>query len=602
MNLRGLPDFQRPIRGDGLTIFYPYEGDGHFVLAPDLLTVAERQDGRPDFCLELVRGKDTYGRLELRLRPSFGLGRGLALLRSRYPGAMLDSAVLSTGFLRFHFDAAVGDSLQNLSRPLPLALNSLGVSRFVVTLSQDNALMLKSGLQDDAFAIGAAAELEMLGVAPRVPVRVGFDPARLLGEIRDLCDPKSGIANEELTDFFRREPRSLPLEILGELDAPARDDFAEAMTDRMRTRFGTFSPSPKPIPTPYFTVASPETIGSGKFEWNLAEPVSATRTQILALHPLEAVHKLVKAEGLANVFREVTVSPLPAGTFTVDAMANVFTERPNVLSLGVKLQVPPRLPLRSQAVTVSAELKPPHDTASIVLRLSPLDKLEYTYSTYAVVSSRSGIEQREGKPTPHSGERLDLSLDDFPIRFIPVEASAELLELSTIHGVCRWTSLGALTEQEFDLDFDRSMLAMAFPRDAGNPTFDIKLRARTGGKELILGPVPADGLRLDVFSFREYGPHKVDIECVFGDSQAICILELLPEGKPETNDQISVLGFTRELPKKEWTWLAESPFCPGYRYRLRRSAGSPAATWSEVQSPFESLRISAVAGTAGGVR
>jgi hypothetical protein len=319
-----------------------------------------------------------------------------------------------------------------------------------------------------------------------------------------------------------------------------------------------------------------------------------------ALHPLEAVHELVKSEGIANIFRETTVPALPTGTFTVDVMANLYTERPNVVSLGVKLRVPPHPPVRAQAVTASAQLKPPADNATILLRLSPLEKLEYTYSTFAVVSSTNGIEQREGPQVQHSGERLDLSFDDFPIRFIPIEAAAGLLEIAVIHGICRWTSAGIPSEQRFDLSMERPMFALAVPSDAEGATLEIEATDRGNNKSLNLGPLAATSLRLDLFSFCEYGPHKVDIECVFGDVQSTYILELLPDGKPETGDEVKVLGFTHDQPKKEWTWFAESPFSAGYRYRRRRGAGEPAGRWSELQSPFEPLKISAAAPATGG--
>src|SRR5712691_1000803 len=75
MILQGLPDFQQPVQGDGLQIFYPFEGRGNFVLIPDRLAIAERKDGRPDFMLELVRGKDLYGVLDFRLRPRYRIDR-----------------------------------------------------------------------------------------------------------------------------------------------------------------------------------------------------------------------------------------------------------------------------------------------------------------------------------------------------------------------------------------------------------------------------------------------------------------------------------------------------------------------------------------------
>src|SRR5262245_32863400 len=100
MSLQGLPDFQQPIREGVLQIFHPYEGRGNFALAPDRLAIAERDDGRPDFKLELVRGKTVYGMLDFRLQPGFRVEEALTLLRARYPEARLTRAVFASGFLR----------------------------------------------------------------------------------------------------------------------------------------------------------------------------------------------------------------------------------------------------------------------------------------------------------------------------------------------------------------------------------------------------------------------------------------------------------------------------------------------------------------------
>ncbi len=596
MILQGLPDFQQPVQGDGLQIFYPFEGRGNFVLIPDRLAIAERKDGRPDFMLELVRGKDLYGVLDFRLRPRYRIDEALALLRLTHPDAMLDGAIFSSGFLRFQ---QVGDAdaiPPDLVKPIPLAWNGLGVGRFVFKVSRDTALMLKGALQDATLTLGAVAEVEMLGVSPRLPARVRFDPARLLGALAALCDKEGGAAQAEIVDFFRRDWQTLPIAVLGDMAGLRRDDFAEAMTDRIRARFGTFVPSPHETVTPYFALAAPEAVGSGQFEWDLAAPVTALRTLVLVLHPLEAAREMVKAQGLESVFREITAPPLPTGTFPVTVRANLHPERPNIVSLGVKLRVPPHPPQRFQAVTASAELQPPEDTASVTLRLSPVEKPEYTYSTFAVLQSAQGIEQLEGKAIPHAGEQLNLSLEDFPIDFIPIEAAPALLEIASMHGICRWMAANSQVEQAFDLDPGRPAVALALPKGTAGATLEIEARARDVAKTLKLGPLPATSLRLDLFSFPEYGPHHIEIECVFGDGQGLFALELLPEGRPEVREEITILGFTREQPKRAWSWLADSPFRAGYRYRPRRSPGETPAAWSEVRSPFAPLTINAVTG------
>src|SRR5262249_27871602 len=126
--------------------------------------------------------------------------------------------------------------------------------------------------------------------------------------------------------------------------------------------------------------------------------------------------------------------------------------------------------------------------------------------------------------------------------------------------------------QTFTLDLNQSVIALTLPRDAEDARLNIDARARDNSRILSPGPLPVQALRLGLYSFREYGPQHVEIACVFDDTTPLFAIDLLPEGHPETPDEISVLFFTPAQPKKVWEWLALSPFHAGYRYRVHANA------------------------------
>jgi len=599
MSLRGLPDFYQPIQQDGLQLFYPFE-DGMFVLAPEKLEVAPHDDGRPDFSLEFVRGlqHSGYGVLDFRMRPSYRMDEGLALLRARQPGSSLGRVVFTGGFLRFQ---PAGEDVQipkDLLKPAPLGWNDLGVARFIMKTSFDAATMLKAALESEMLLIMATAEMEMTGVSPRIPVRVRFDPAKLLGMLNTLANKERLIARDDLEAFFRKDRTLLPLEITGEIDEPRREDFAATMADRVRSRFGKTAASPVDTVTAYLALVSPEESGSGSVEWNLAEPVSAQRTLVLNLHPLDEARKVVKEKGVDAIFRETTVPAIPTGSYSVTVNTNLPAERSGVLALGVTLRAAPHPPQRVQAVTTSVQFKPQEDLASVLLRLAPTEKLAYSYTTFVVMQQGTTIKRLDGQTVESDAEILSLNQNDFPVIFIPIEAESSLLEVAAISGFCRWLDDGAQREQKFDLDIERTTVTPTLPKGISDATIEFTAREREGDRALKLGPFPAAALRISLFSFPDYGPHRLEIECAFDDKSGLFALELLPEGRLETASEITTLALTRSQPKKEWTWFADSPFHPGYRYRPLRKAGEAPAAWSVLLPPGNPLKINAGAGSA----
>jgi len=269
--------------------------------------------------------------------------------------------------------------------------------------------------------------------------------------------------------------------------------------------------------------------------------------------------------------------------------ANLPAQRLGVLSLGVTINAAPHPPARPQAIIKTVEFVEPEDSAPVLLRLSPTESPDYLFTTFAILDGQE--QPYEGQPTQHSGDRLDLQPGDFPLSFVQIEATSELIELADVRVVSRQTPNGSSFEQSFTLNRDQTSVVIALPKDARTAVLEIEARSKDGQRALHLGPLPAETVRLGLTSFREYGSHKVEIECVFNGDVKLVAIDLLPEGRSETPAEITTLHFTPAQNKRDWTWLARSPFYPGYKYRMHTGADGGLGAWSETQSPFERLVI-----------
>jgi hypothetical protein len=103
-------------------------------------------------------------------------------------------------------------------------------------------------------------------------------------------------------------------------------------------------------------------------------------------------------------------------------------------------------------------------------------------------------------------------------------------------------------------------------------------------------PAGDGAIALDLPLFREAGSHTVQIDVAFSDGVPLVAVELKPEAASD-RDAV-VVSFTPAAATRSWTWLASSPFTPGFRYRVFTTGAAP-ARWSDPQSPFEALHLDA---------
>jgi hypothetical protein len=113
----------------------------------------------------------------------------------------------------------------------------------------------------------------------------------------------------------------------------------------------------------------------------------------------------------------------------------------------------------------------------------------------------------------------------------------------------------------------------------------VEARERGGTKLLRLTVEVAQSARLDLASFREFGPHRVRVECDFGEGASrLLAIDLVAEGGEGSPGAVQTIALTPAARSKEWGYFAASPFRAGYRFRIHAASGDTPAPWSEVQS------------------
>jgi hypothetical protein len=576
--LAGMPDFTAPLRDGDLTIYALFQAPGCYAVAPDGLVIASRDNGSPDFRLELLRGAnplappEPHGVLDFRMRPRYRLSDSLATVRAQRVGATVQPVLFTSGFLRL---VSTGDPSQLATEtvaPVALAWNELGVARFLVCLPLDTALKLEGAIEGHVLPLRAIAEMEFGGVTPRLPMRVRFDPAKLVEAIGP------SIHREDLELLFARD--RLPIEVLGARDGIAAEEFSRVMADRVRLRFGDFIPSPKNDGQAWLRLRPQE---SASFEWDLDEAVSVSRPLILTFDPLQVAREVVQDHGPAGVIERTVVPALQTGEAEITVAANLPATRIGILAVGATLSVPPRLPFRPQAIETTVEFVAPRDVEVARLRFGPAEAIACIVTPFAVLQTASGFERLEGSPRPVAGSRLYLNAADFPVRIVSVESSSGLLDIADL-------KVTASNGLECMLLPGQSSAGLVFAVDAV-VSFEIQARERRTGRILKLSVLPASAVRLDLSSFREYGLQRVDIECTFGAEEKLIALDLLPEGSDDKAENISLVVLTPAQPGHQWSYYAPSPFAPGYRFRFHAAPDQATAPWSATRLPFEKLHL-----------
>lgn len=611
MNPIGAPDFSSAMP-DGAFLVLPafQRPDAPAYMAPSSLDLARDSNGIPQVCLRVTRPvnpmlpPEPFAIFELRLKPVYDFAHGLEVLRSRVPQGRLEPVAFHSGYLRMTPQAEAAGFPGALASPVPLAWNGLDGARYDARLTLEGAAFVQSLLTERSLPVSARAEMEVLGVAQRVALRVRFDPSVLAKALAAHADAEGRIPRERILGMLEIDPTSLGLVPDG--DPGERRQYALAILDRIRSRMAAFVPAPaeqtpadpQAVASTYLALRqSAAETASGQSIWDLAEPEMTFRPLVLGMNPLDAARQAIATAGLqAIVPPPVIVPPIASGVHAIRITANLPENRAMVPVAGVSLHAPAAPPARPQAQVASAELNPPDDAATVLLRLSPAEPLRYRYRTFVMIEETSGPRRIDGDEIDSSDERLRLSVDDFPIRLLVIEAERDLLELAEIAGSCRWST----GEVRFTIGPSDRDAAVPLPREAAEPLLEIQARPREAGIPLTLGPLPARSIRLGLPSFPEYGPHAIEVVCGFDAPGAaeIVAIDLVPEGREAEAGAAGTVALTRNQSRKEWRYIATSPFRPGYRFRVRSEGES--LPWSDPQSPFAPLQVDARVAAGGG--
>jgi hypothetical protein len=186
---------------------------------------------------------------------------------------------------------------------------------------------------------------------------------------------------------------------------------------------------------------------------------------------------------------------------------------------------------------------------------------------------------------------LTLGVDDFPVAFIPIEASDDLLSSARVYCRCRWD--GSADPLEIELTLAAASAAFALPPGATNPTLEFEAAPlQQQAAPIRLGPKPARPTHLSLASFPEFGAHSVAITVALPPDVPVAALDFRPEALPDEPSSITTHAFTKARASREWIWFAASPFAAGYRWRHHVDGNAP-GPWSDVQSPFQQLEVQA---------
>jgi hypothetical protein len=592
MSLSGVLDFQRPLRSDveELVLYFPFEGGTAFVL-PEALALSTRPDGQADFELTLIRGVSPnlppvpHGLVELGVQARYPIDRGLRTTLTLPTRPQLAPAPYQAGFLRWQVATQTASLPPDLQEPIALNCNGVGAARLATVVTPATIDFLKKALDTSTLlTVRAVADLDIGGVAPRLPLTVQFDPAQLLTDLSALADPTGFVTDAAVVDYFRQPVSTLPLVLTGAVDAAQPGELAETLRDWVRSRFGQFAPAPVDSVEGGMRLAKPETVGSGTFVWDLSEPLLTGRSLRLELNPLEAAQKAVAMHGLAACWHEAIIPPLPMGQVPLSVYANLPDNRANVLLQGAELTVSPHLPGRPAAIRQTLEFSPPSDRQDIVLRLSPAESAIVGIEPFVIVQLPSGVRRVESEKqlipidTLDLSHRIALSVNDFPVNYAVMRATDSLLEQATVF--IRIVETGGASGDWLPLA--AAPLALAWPTDIPPPILDMEARSLAAGKVLSVKGLPFSSVYLGLEQFAEYGPHAVTVTARFDAGESLLALDLLPESSDDIPDNRSLLFLTPGQPQKTWSYLVSSPFRTGFRYRRHLNDDAP-GRWSLVQ-------------------
>lgn len=606
--MTGLPDFQNPLSASDLVAYAPF-GNGAYALLPREVIVARNTSGLPKFQLRLMkRSGDVspagqYGVMDISLAANFPLEEALAAARAVVPGATVAGVSIHSGFVRLYPTNEAVSLPAEMTVPVALGWAGSDFARWTMRLELAAAQLIQGALGNDSLLFGARVEFDVVGVAPRIPVFVQFEPAKLIAA---LTKGQAGgqISTTDLLSAFTVPAGGLPFVVIGNILDPGL--FAQAMTDRIIAAYGSLVPAPDIAAPPQIALQPATELDTTIIQWDFSQSVAVTRQWAMLLDPLTSLRAAAQGRGLDALVKEIAIPPLELGFVDIDFEANLPPKRVGVPAIGVSVQIPANPPQRPAAQSTTLMFVPPNDTGTASLRLGPTEPLSYGVSTFAIVA------------TPHSAQRYDspkremdqpwvqLQPSDFQLTFAHITAADRLLAVASIQGSLAYTIEGNRLEQPFTVTSAQPEVAIAAPSAAEDATLSFAANPVDGSASLPLPPMTlrsSSPIQLDFTSFAEYGPHMISIECQMNATDPPLFVEFTADEK--VGDPSAVPAkyvFTPQQPGNRWGYVANSPFRSGYRFRPTTAGSEKPQSWSDVVSPSRVLLIDAKGGLvqAGG--
>lgn len=572
MSLRGLPDLGAPLGVEGATAGYQgFEDPALALVPPRSLRLARRADGRPAFLMERFRARagtwpESHGVVTMTLEAERPLDQVLEAARAGHPTARAVPATLAAGSLR----------MVGMSRVTDLAWDGVGTVTVSERVSPEEITLLRGVVEGAVPDVRADAVVEVAGVGARADLVVTVAPQWLSAWLRSLPlghdgrvrrdDVVAGLRTDVLPDGG--DEHRVLVDVTGA--RPGDEVFAQVLADRIRSRWQGFLPPGEEAP--------------GTWRWDLADAVVTWREHLLTL-PLFDAFAEIREHLDQHAPPGVELDPVPAGWRTVTVLANLPTRQSGVEACGVDVTAAPRPPERPQAVTATIDLGGDRPTGSATLRLAPGEEPDFVRQTWAIVVAHHEVHELRGQPVAFHGERFTLRPGDFPVRFVPVDIEAALLELAHVHVEFRRVDDQPFVGRaDFELTEPRTDLAVPAGEDM---TMTVRLASRTGAGTLDLGPYPPEPLWLGRHLLPGWGPHHVQVSGGAGGLAAVAL-------RPETSDgDGAVVALTPDQPERTWTWFADDPFRPGYQFRVVPAGAAP-GPWSPVRRYDEPLDVAGV--------
>ena len=555
--MRGLPDWGGPVAdGSGGAAWSAYQVEGIALAMPDALTVATGPDGKPAFHLSAFRplvptpGRRGYGRLDMDLR---------LVSRAATADGKVRVVPALRGWLSLSSNALALPP--QLSTALPLDCSGLGVARLMLPLEAEGVAIMESALAGGAASLLAAVDIEVAGIAARLPARATVDIARL----RDAL-ANAAMTPAMLLDAVLRDPARVGVGLAGvPPDRPARE-VAEAVADHIRARLCDGPLRPRPEGGLALVLATTG-IAAGSARLDLGEAVMATRASTIVLDPFAMARDLAGAAGgLAALTTRSTSKALQSGQHDIVVDASIGRPCVGPLALGATVRFAPRPPARPHEVREDFEL--PSDGSTVVRRVKlavdePVSWASTGFAFWPTADGR-GAQRLDGATQSGNGLQILLRPRDFPLQFVDVEAGAALLGLASLE-----VGFGPVRAR---LTADAPRATLAVPVAATDATLGATLVSRDGAARVTLPARPAADWRIELSDIPGYGTRTIEIAVALPPGTPLRAVEVLAEDAA-SDEETQTYAFNAATPVRTHHWFCRDPFRPGLRWRWR---GQPA--------------------------